>query len=247
MDWLPKDANFLTVFGAVLAAGTALLGLVVGLGQFTGAARARRIIEWTSAALDSEKDAARKIVLERLKLRGQGYLVAARYVPGRLFTEAILWIFLAPVAFVISAVRDGAISFQITAIAASVAGLGTVGRRTVRLYAERTRVARQFAIGGMDVEPVQIDLLGQMEGGTRHEFTLGYACSVLVMGTSALLAWALLEEPGNVLWFWTLVGAVACGFCFQEVHAYAERWSLQAPKNLLQERRLFSSGASFRE
>jgi hypothetical protein len=108
-----------------------------------------------------------------------------------------------------------------------------VGRRTVRLYAERIRIARQFAIGGIDVEPVQTDLLGQMEGGTRHEFTLGFVCSVLVMGTSALLAWALLEEPGNIAWLWTIIGAVACMFCFHEIHAYAERWSLSAPKNLL--------------
>jgi len=234
VDWLPGDTNFLTVFGAVLAVGTTLLGLVVGLGQFTGAARARRIIEWTSAALESEKDAARRIVLERLKLRGQGYLVAARYVPGRLFTEAVVWTLVAPTTVILTVSRNsGDVMALVASISAGTVTVALVARRAIRLYAERMRVARQFAIGGMDVEPVRIDMLAQMEGGTRREFILGFACSISVTGTGALLAWAIVAGRGSFTWVWAALGVFACWNCLQLVHTYAERWSHQAPKNLL--------------
>lgn len=222
MEWLPGNADFLTVFGAVLAAATAGLGLAVGLSQFSGPAKARRIIEWTSAALDSEHDSSRRSVLEQLKVHAQGHLIAARYIPGWRFTEAIVWAFLAPVFLILTAQKgDG--TTTVTMVLVSIVTLALVFRRAIRLYTERQRVIHQFALGGTDVEPVHIDILHQMEGGTRREFTLGFACAVSVTATGGLLAWGLIEGRGSAAWIWAGLGAFACWNCVQIVHGYAKR------------------------
>lgn len=221
MDWLPNDPDFLTVFGAVLAAGTALIGIVVSFSQFTGAARARRTIDWATVALSSETDPARRLILDRLKLRGQGYLVAARYVPWWRFTEAVLWMLLTPAFIVITANRDGGVGSLATYVLAGFINLATVGRRAVRLYSERTRVSRQFVAGERDVEPVRIDLLNQMEGGTLREFGLGFAIAAAIMATGGLTAWALIGGGGSARWLWPFVGLFACWNLLRLVHAYA--------------------------
>lgn len=229
MEWIQNDADFLTVFGAVLAVGTAILALVVGLGQFSGATRARRTIEWTSAALEAEEDVARGIVLERLKLRGQGYLVAARYIPGWRFAGVTAWTLVAPTTVILGASRGDDLATLVFSISAGVVTLTLVGRRAIRLYAERMRVAHQFAIGGRDVEPVRIDIMAQMEGGTRREYSLGFACAISVMGTGGLVAWALVEGSNSSVWPWIIVAVVACWSCLQVVHSYAARWSQKLP------------------
>ncbi|POH75174.1 hypothetical protein [Arthrobacter glacialis] len=227
MDWIPKDTDILTVFGAILAVGATVLGLVVGLGQLSGAARASRTIEWTSAALSVEKDSARQMVLERLKLRGQGYLIAAQYVPWWRFSSAIAWTLLSP-AFVISAAsRSSETLFLVIAVVAGVLNLTIMVRKAIRLYSERTRVARQFVLGGSDVEPVRIDTLAQMEGGTKREFLLGFVCAVTVMGTGVLLALALVEGCGSDAWLWVFVGGSACWGAFQVAHVHATQGAHQ--------------------
>lgn len=215
MDWLPSDSNFLVIFGAVFAAGTAMLGLIVGLSQLSGAARARRTVEWTSSALESESNTARRTVLERLKLRGQGYLVAANYVPWWRFTEAVVWALLAPTSAILVASRNGDVSALISAFTLSTVLLAIIGRRTIRLYSERMRVSYLFAEGGVDVEPVKTDILAQMEGGTRREFTLGFACAILVMGTAGLFAWAILEGSRGILWAGPSSGPLPVGTVFR--------------------------------
>ena len=208
-----------------MAAGSATLGLLVGLGQLSGAAQARRTIEWTSTALSIEKDAARQTVLQRLKLRAQGYLIAAQYVPWWRFSEAIAWTLLAPALVILGAHRSGEITSLIGILSLGVVTLTAVARRAIRLYSERMRVSHQFAFGGADVEPVQVDILAQMEGGTRPEFALGLACAITVMGTAGLLAWALVEGRGSTAWIWVFVGGFSCWSAFQLVHGYAMRWS----------------------
>lgn len=221
VDWLPNDPDFLTVFGAVLAAGTALIGIAVSLSQFSGAARARRTVEWATAALSTETDPARRLVLDRLKLRGQAHLVAARYVPWWRFTEAGLWMLLTPALIVIGANNDRGVGWIVTYTLAGFVNLATVGRRAVRLYSERTRVARQFVAGKQDLEPVHIDLLNQMEGGTLREFGFGFIIAAALMTTGGLTAWALTGGGGSARWLWPFVGLFACWNAFRLVHAYA--------------------------
>lgn len=224
MDWTPEDSDYLTTLGAILASGTALLGLIVGVGQFSASARARRLIEWTSAALDSEKEASRRIILERLKLRAQGQLVASRYIPGWRFAEAGFWSLLAPAALIAAAQNGDAVSTWST-LFFGVVNLALVFRRAIRLYAERYRVAHQFAAGGTDVEPVRVDMLEQMEGGTRREFALGGVTAISVMGTGGLLALAATEATASPVGAWAFLGAFACWCCFQTIRAHARRLS----------------------
>lgn len=221
MDWLPNDPDFLTVFGAVLAAGTALIGIVVSISQLTGAARARRTVEWASAALSTETDPARRLVLDRLKLRGQGYLVAARYVPWWRFSEAAMWMLLTPALIIVTASNARGVGSLLTYAFAGLVNLATVGRRAIRLYSERTRVVRQFVAGERDVEPVRIDLLNQMEGGTLREFSLGISVAISVMATGALVAWALTGGGGSARWLWPFVGLFACWNALRLIHSYA--------------------------
>lgn len=228
MHWLPSNSDYLTIFAAVLAAGTALIGIFVSLSQFTGVSRARRTVEWTSAALATEEDSARRLVLDRLKLRGQGYLVAARYVPWWRFSEAALWMLLSPAVVIVAANADRGTSYLVSSAIAGFVNLSIVGRRGVRLYSERLRVAHGFAAGGQDVEPVRTDLLAQMESGTLREFTLGFLVAAAVMGTGALTAWALTPGGGGARWVWTLAGVIACGHCFRLIQTYAKSWADQS-------------------
>lgn len=225
MEWIPQDTDFLTVFGAVLAVGATVLGLVVGLGQFSGAARARRTIEWTSEALSIETDPARQNILVRLKLRAQGYLIAAQYVPWWRFSEVISWTLLSPAVVILTSSRDTPTSTITLGLLVGTTNLTLVIRRGIRLYAERMRVAYQFTAGGSDVEPVKVSILAQMEGGTRREFLLGLVCSIAIMGTGGLLAWALVEGRGSFVWFWVLVGGAACWGAFQLAHNHAREWA----------------------
>jgi hypothetical protein len=84
MDWLPEDADFLTVVGTLLGAGTALLGLVVGLRQRPGPTRAGRKTVETTAEPEPDPDDFRRIVLGWLGFPAQGHLAAAPDVLGRL-------------------------------------------------------------------------------------------------------------------------------------------------------------------
>lgn len=224
MNWIPEGADFLHVFGAVLAVGTTLIGLFVSLGQFTGSARARRYIGWTTAALETEEDEARRAVLARLKLRGQGYLLAADYVPWWKFTEVAVWTLLSPALVGVAAYRDDPTMFS-ALIFAGVVNLAIVIRRATRLYAERMRVAQQFVVGGADVEPVRIDMLGLMEGGVRREFVIGVICAVSIMGTAALIAWGATAPRGTQAW--SIVGILASASSFQWLRSHAASWAGQ--------------------
>ncbi len=222
---MPDNTDYLTVFGAVLAAGTALIGIFVSLSQLTGSGRARRMVDWTSAALTTETDTARQLVLNRLKLRGQGYLVAAHYVPWWRFSEAALWMLLSPAILIVAANNGRGTMTLISSALAGLVSLGVALRRSIRLYSERIRVAHQFIVGCHDVEPVQINLLNQMEGGTLREFTLGYGAAAAVMGTGALVAWALTEGSGSSRLPWSILGILACWCCFRLIHSYATAWA----------------------
>lgn len=221
MGWLPANSDFLTVFGAVVAAGTALIGIFAGLSQFTGTSGARRTAEWTTDALDKEQDPARRLVLERLKLRALGHLVAARYVPWWRLYEVALQALFTPVFI--------ALNLSLWSVLAAWVNLSAAVRRAIRIYSERLRVARQFVKGGRDVEPVRVDLLNQMEGGTRTEFTLGYLAAAAYIGTAALAALALRQHgapPSR--WLWTILGICVClGFVWK-IRAYAASWAERA-------------------
>ena len=107
-----------------------------------------------------------------------------------------MWTVLAPLSLILSA-RNGD-SSGVGAVAFGVVTLALVFRRAIRLYAERERVAHQFEAGGIDVEPVRVDIMEQMEGGTRREFSLGIISAVAVMATGALAAWGLVGGRDNV-------------------------------------------------
>ena len=51
----------------------------------------------------------------------------------------------------------------------------------------------------------------QMEGGTHREFILGFACSISVTGTGALLAWAIVAERGSIAWVWLVLACLFVG------------------------------------
>ncbi|MGX1596869.1 hypothetical protein ACWIDS_07345 [Dietzia maris] len=228
MEWLPEDADFLTVLGAVLAAGTALLGLTVGISQLSVPSRARKVVEWTSSALERENDTSRKVVLQALKLRAQGSLISSQLVPGRLFGESIAWSLLAPTAIVIVSNRSDGQPVWTYIFTTSIV-MTLVFRRAIRLYAERQRVRYQFAEGTFSIKSVRVDILEQMEGGTRVEFALGFICAVSLVGTGGFLAKAIIEGREGTMWFWAGLGVFACWCCAKIVHAHALKLALQPP------------------
>ena len=51
MEWIPSETDQLIITGALLAAGATGGSILIGLRQFSGSARARQTVEWTSEAL----------------------------------------------------------------------------------------------------------------------------------------------------------------------------------------------------
>lgn len=235
MEWLPKEADFLTVFGAVLAAGLALLGLVAGLNQFSNNARARRLIEWTSEALASEKNTNRRTVLENLKLRGQGHLIAGHLIPWWRFSETILWTLLAPVLFIIIS-RDGDVLSIITVIASNLTLVTLLTRRSIKFYAERIRVEHHFLMGKSNVEPTRADALALtlMQSRKKGEFILSFLFALSVLITSGLLAWALTEGQDNAIGLWVIPSLFGCWSCLTAIRSYAKKWAQELPSHNLE-------------
>lgn len=228
MEWIPQNTDFLTVFGAILGAGSAALGLIVALNQYSSAARARRTMDWTSTALGVEKDPGRQIVLTRLKHRAQAHLIAVEYVSWWRFSETIAWTLLTPGFVIVGLSRDGNVSSIIAVMGLGVALMTLVFRRAIRLYLERTRVSHQYEVGGADVEPVRIGFMNQMEGGTRLEFALALVCATVVVGTASLLSWSLTEERPSASWAWVYLGVFFCWSSFQVVRSYVRGWARKA-------------------
>lgn len=229
MPWTPANADYLTVFAAVLAAGLTLLGLLSGLAQFTRSARARRTIEWTTAALATETHDERKAVLERLRVRAHAQLISAHYVPLWRFGEAAVWSVLAPVFLAVGAVGDASVGSVLSMSVTGLLALTILARRAVRLYAERQRVIFAYR-QGREVEPVRTDILELMEGGTRREFLLAMYCSLALMGLGGLTAWALRNPDDRSLWAYVGLGMFAAWGAFASVHTYAVRLAPNPPR-----------------
>ena len=105
MDWVPENADFLTVFGASVGAVAALTASIAGLAQFTAVAKARHVLAWTTQALDSEDDPVRRQIVQRVMLRMQGRLLASHYIASWRFVEPALWTLWAPLSLFLSARR----------------------------------------------------------------------------------------------------------------------------------------------
>ncbi|MEZ5253653.1 MAG: hypothetical protein R2689_13795 [Microthrixaceae bacterium] len=221
MSWLPKDANFLTVLGAILASATAGIAVITGIGQLAGPGRTRRAVEWLSAAVAEETDEARREALEFLKARRQGSLLAAQYIPWWRFTNTAFWVLLSPalIATATSA-NEGAGGYTLR-IAAGTANLWMAFRRAIRLHSERVRIARHFALGGVRFVEPSIDILNQMEGGTKKEFYLAAATAVSVMSTATAAAFVLTNPESFRTIAWFGISAYATFSSIQTVHHYA--------------------------
>lgn len=210
----------MTIVGSVLAVVAATLGLVVGFREFTAAGRSRRIVEWTTAALDGETDSSRQQVLEQIRLRARAQLVSAHYVPPHRFAEAALWTLLGPLLVILSASKGGKGLWVVTAIGVVVLTLSF--RRAIRLYALRRRVIYQFTKGGFEIEPVRTDWVALVEGRLRQEFALATSGAVIVMGIGALISWALVNDSRSPGWLYVSVSLFASWQFLQVIGKYAK-------------------------
>lgn len=220
MEWLPTEADFLTVFGAVLAAGAALLGLVTGLNQFSNAARARRLIEWTSAALTSEQNTNRRTALENLKLHGQGHLIAVHLMPWWHFSGTFLWTLLSS-SSIIAILKELNVLFIISHLIL----LTLLVQNSIKFYIERVRIEHQFVIGNLNIDPIHPETLAWIRRGTKSEWILSFSFSFSTLITSGLIAGALTAGQGAGIWPWAVMGASACGICLMVIHFYAKVWA----------------------
>lgn len=198
--------EYLPVIGASLAALATLVGIVAAIDQLTLPARLRRLEAWSRAAHESETDDERKSALHMIRSVATARLVGAAYVPVIYFIEAVFWTGFAPVGVVAAFATSSPWSERLGAAAFTVSVLALVLRRAVRLYLERQRVAREY-FAGQAVKPPGLDLLHQMEGGTRREFVHALVFAVTITAASASLGEML--SGNKSLWPFAVTGAAA--------------------------------------
>jgi len=173
-------SEFLRSITPTLAAVASVVGVLVALDQLTQRTRMRRIAEWSKELADGEKDTERQVALARLQTWATGQLVASVMVPGRFYLESVLWAAAIPV--VVVRLPDSADAVAATLVACFVA-LSLTLRRGIRTHLERHRVASEF-FNGEQVTLPAVDMLHQMEGGTRVEFVLGLILGAAVVAVS---------------------------------------------------------------
>lgn len=233
VTWVPDNPDFLTIFGAAVGALAALTAVLAGLAQFTAGAKARRLLAWTTEALEIEPDATRQAILRDVMRRTQGRLLAAHYVASWRFVEPALWTLLAPWSLFNAAHRADSLWSLITSILASATFLALPYRRGIRLYAERYRVMHQFS-EGHEIGPVRTDLMEQMEGGTRREFRLGYQGATAVVALAASVAWIVTAPERLLPWVVALVSVIALWFTADNVRSYVRKIARNPPPHAVE-------------
>lgn len=172
---------FVTVVGLIGASVAAL----VAVEQLTLPARLRRLEAWARTAAESEDDDARKAVLVRIRSNATARLVAGHHVPAAYLVEGVFWTALG-LLILQQSIREPEHASPWILVPFVFVSVATAVRRSIRVYRERQRIAREFAAGMDEIKPPALDMLNQMEGGTRVEFVaaLGYALAVCILGTS---------------------------------------------------------------
>ncbi|WP_156607171.1 MULTISPECIES: hypothetical protein [unclassified Dietzia] len=232
MNWIPEGADLLTLAGAVLAALSALTAIAVALAQVSRLAKARKTLEWIRDSLVAESDSERQASLHRLRIRAEALLISSYYVPAWKFAEVILWTLASPALLLTTAMRSDANS-QPAPVWYLVVTINLAGvfRRAIRLSCEKTRVRTQYALGGRNYEPVRVDLMEQMEGGTRKEFIIALAGAI---GVTTLLYgafWKFIGEGHGILPFLVfLAGFLVVQISLMVFHSYSRKLAIDTPR-----------------
>jgi hypothetical protein len=213
--------NLLNTLGAVLAILVSLVGIVVALDQLTARARLRRTAEWSSELIKDEENSHRVELLRHIHTRAVAGLVANTLVPARYFLEGMVWILLAP-SIVISTVRSEAPDMGIIFVCFIAAtSIYLPLRRGIRCYAERIRIQQTYYSGKTPLLSPRLDMLGQMEGGTRREFSLAVLLSLGLILVSLALAWLTVGSLGASTWALGFLGLGLLIIGTNLVRAYA--------------------------
>jgi hypothetical protein len=168
--------SLLTVVGAVVAVVAGLVGVIATIEQLTLRARLRRTAELAKTLSSSENHPERKAVLTSIHDVAVARLVSGWLLPWWWFAEFAVWIVIGPGATATSVGRFGWGAGSAASIVACIVVTAIAGRRFVRLYLERQRVARE-SLGRQKVAPPRTELVHQMEDGTRTEFVMGLLIS----------------------------------------------------------------------
>lgn len=224
--WVPKDSDFLTLFASVIAAAAALLAVLAGLAQFTGAARARRTIDWSSTALANEVSGSQKVVLTTVRSQAYAQLIGTHYVSVWRFLGSMI---IAPAMAIIILRVPARNSSYVGAYGTNVLAylvcwvilLGAV-RKAIRLYCERQRVIYAYQHDPGSILPVITGISRQMKAGHRREFDLAIFASAMFLIAAAAAALVLLGEgPSHLLFLGISLVGFACPIF--AVHRYAHR------------------------
>ncbi|MFC4783288.1 hypothetical protein ACT8ZV_02360 [Nocardioides sp. MAHUQ-72] len=184
--------SILTTAGTALAVTASAVGVIVGVEQLTLRARLRKTIE-SAKTLAEPEEGERAVVLKSIHDVAVARLIAGWLVPGWRFAEAIVWLIGAPIALGVTVWHDGLKKDTLLFAGVVLVSLALSNRRGLRLLFERQRIAHEY-LGSRKVGPPRIELMHQLEGGTRKEFLFG-AMGSLGATLLALGAGALAHDP----------------------------------------------------
>ncbi|WP_216693308.1 hypothetical protein [Dietzia psychralcaliphila] len=104
-------------------------------------------------------------------------------------------------------------------------------RRGIRLSCEKLRIRTQYALGGKNFEPVRVDMMEQMEGGTRKEilFAIVGAAGAIALVYGAF--WGLLGDGKGIAPFILGAGGLIVSIVtFINFRDYSRKLALNPPK-----------------
>lgn len=195
------DPQLLTTVATTVAVAASAFGVLLAIDQLTIGTRLRRFADFLASAAEREPHGSpQQSVLESLQRESVARLVAGSAVPIWVMVGDLLFIGGAAVIAYSSGSRTliGTSSLDwptVVAFAGPIAaswGIALIPiRKLIRILHERRRMADAYLDGRLPLRP-KLDILNQMEGGTRSEFRfavlLSLALAVASFGIGGLAA-----------------------------------------------------------
>jgi len=232
MSWLPENWDVLSIAAVVIAALGGVVGITAGVQGFTATANARRLVLWTSEALDHTHEAGRVATLKEMRSGAEARLLALHLVRWWRFTEAAGYLmFAGPFLFLTFGRATGWFSIISSVLFVAVMIQGST-RRAIRTYCERVRIEHEYVDGSRRVNRPQLGMLSLIEGGTPREWRLSGLAAIEV--TAFVAGIALLASGWSTVWGIVLASGGAGGFAlwFGEVHEYARTLAAKSTRAL---------------
>jgi hypothetical protein len=207
----------------VVAVIIPIVGLIIATQQLTLGARLRRRQTWLREELSHEKDTHRIFLLDSVLGRASASLVASVLVPNKYLIDSVFWLVYAAALVFLSFARSTTVTDVIGAIFFALIALTLSLRRGIRVYSERRRIAFAYRTGGRPIASPKLDIVAQIEGGTRLEFLHAFLLSLFVICLAAGISLYVLGVSALISFSFATIGTGGAWMVLSWINSYSEK------------------------